>query len=230
MVKMKYLLLLLLFPLSANAQWRGSEWHLVDGYDIVEYTDRIIGRFVTTAQHNEEPYFDDVTVETFWIRDDADGIWVYTEQSNTGDTLPYRQRVYNITWLNDTTIVSKVYALKNPKMLQYSPSNSFLNGGPTFQDLLARIKKSDLRYMEGCDTYIHKGIDGNYYGGMELDKCKGSYMGANYTTSEFRVYPNMVVSWEQGWKNDGTQVWGSSRGYYYYRKIEDGGVYNPTYD
>jgi hypothetical protein len=84
--------------------------------------------------------------------------------------------------------------------------------------------------MEGCDTYIHKGIDGNYYGGMELDKCKGSYMGANYTTSEFRVYPNMVVSWEQGWKTDGTQVWGSSRGYYYYRKIEDGEVYNPTYD
>jgi CpeT protein len=230
MVKMKHVLLLLLFPLSLQAQWRDNEWSKVDGYDVVEYTERIVGKFATTTQHKEEPYFDDVTVETFWIRDDMEGIWLYTEQSNTGDSIPYRQRVYNIVWLNDTTIVSKVYRLKNPKQVEYPQSKSFLRGGPTFYELLARIKRSDLIHMEGCDTNIHKGIDGNYYGSTDAEECKGSYMGANYTTSQFRVYPHMVVSWEQGWKNDGEQVWGSSRGYYYYRKIEDGEAYNPTYD
>jgi len=226
---MKYLLLLfLLFPLSANAQWKGSEWGRVDGYDVVEYADRIIGRFSTTSQHKEEPYFDDVTVETFWIRDDMEGIWVYTEYSNTTASHPYRKLVNSIVWLNDTTMVSKVYTLVDPKMMDYSPSELYLTGYPTFQQLLSQIKKSDLLYMEGCDVYIRRGMDGNYYGERNSDECNDSYMSGNYVTSEFRVYPNMVVSLDRGWKNDGTQVWGSYRGYYYYRKIEDGEDYNPT--
>jgi hypothetical protein len=205
MVKVIIFLLVFLSSTVSEAQWRGTEWSLVDGYDVVEYTSRIVGKFTTTSQHNEEPYFDNVTVETFLIGDDVDGLWIYTEQSNTGDSIPYRRRVYNIVWLNDTTIVSRVYQLQNPNKLNR-------------ETLRSGVQKSELRYMEGCDTYIRKGIDGNYYGHIEPYICRGSYMGANYTTSEFRVYPHMVVSWERGWKDDGTQVWGSSRGYYYYRK------------
>jgi hypothetical protein len=78
---------------------------------------------------------------------------------------------------------------------------------------------NDLIYMSGCDNTIHKGEDGNFYSKNGGSNCGGSYNGATYTTSEFRLYKNMIVSWERGWKADGTQAWGSHRGFYYFRKI-----------
>jgi hypothetical protein len=218
MVKIILYLLLFLFGTSvpqSYGQWRNTEWSLVDGYDVQQYVSRITGKFATTQQHLEEPYFDDVTVETYYFRDDIYGKWLYTEQSNTVDTIPYRRRIYLISWLNDTTIVSKVYQLPSKIPTDYKSITHFLSD----------ITFDDIRYMNGCDIYIRKGIDSNYYGEISIYECKGTFRGANYTTSEFRAYSHMVVSWERGWKYSGEQVWGSSRGFYYYRRICDEELY-----
>ena len=44
-------------------------------------------------------------------------------------------------------------------------------------------------------------------------------MNPTYTTSEFMIYEDAVHSWERGWNDKDQQVWGSSKGYYIYKKI-----------
>lgn len=209
------ILLLLIATTEGFSQWRDSKWQPIGKGDLIEYGKRLNGKFSSAQQNAEEPYFDKVFYNAINYKL-VDTLWIYMEQG-TDISKPYRQRVYVITILNDTTLQTKYYALKDAKSFVINNQKDF--NIEKFKERLSKITIGDLIYMNGCDNTIHKGEDGNFYSKNEGSNCGGSYNGATYTTSEFRLYTNMIVSWERGWKADGTQAWGSSRGFYYFRKI-----------
>ena len=215
MKKLLTIILLLITSINGFSQWRDSKWQSIGKNDLIEYGSRLNGKFSSAQQNAEEPYFDKVFYNAINYKL-TDTLWIYMEQGTDLDK-PYRQRVYVITLLNDTTIQTKYYALKDAK--NFVINNQIGFGLDSFKDRLNKITISDLIYMSGCDNTIHKGEDGNFYSKSGGSNCGGSYNGATYTTSEFRLYNNMIVSWERGWKADGTQAWGSFRGFYYFRKI-----------
>lgn len=203
MVKIILYLLLFLFGTSvprSYAQWRDTEWQQISRADFERYIEWMDGTFSSRQQSIEEPYFSHVVIEQRFIRYDVMGAWVYVEQGIFLDE-PYRKRMYNIFQSNDTTITTRSYRILTP-----------------IDIFVSNIPLTDLEYMKGCDSTIHMGVDGYFYGGLAEGKCDGTYAGATHTTSEFRVYPQMIVSWERGW-NGTTQRWGSSRGFYYFRRI-----------
>jgi hypothetical protein len=209
MAKIIYIVLLLSISISAQAQWRNYPWQEITPADFQRYIEWIDGSFSSRLQSIEEPYFSHVVVDQLFIRYDDGSAWVYIQQGMFGDS-PYRKRMYLIYQANDTTITTKSYRLKNTDGIDINNQR--------LKYVLRSIQLNDLVYMEGCDSSVHMGADGHFYGGLTEGKCPGSYAGATHTTSQFRVYPDMIVSLEQGW-NGTTQMWGSSSGFYYFRRL-----------
>jgi hypothetical protein len=144
-------------------------------------------------------------------KDDPDGYWFYVEQSVTSSQhQPYRQRVYHLYLHDDTTIVSKVYELRNPQ--QYT-------GAWQNDSLLSIIAADSLIDRQGCAIYLHKKSKKRVYQGSTPGKeCLSSLRGATYATSEVTIYPDRMISWDRGWNESEQQVWGAEEGGYIFIK------------
>lgn len=176
--------------------------------NLKDYTKRITGIFSTLEQHKEDSTFDDVRVYTKLIRKDMNGIyWVYTEQGETKNYKPYRQRVYQLA-IVDGLIKQRIYYIKNQEKFSYFNPKS-----------IKQITLADIYLKQGCDLDIQWIGDG-VYGGKTNDKnCIATFRGSSYTTTDFMVYEDEIHSWERGWNNIDEQVWGSRKGHYFYKKI-----------
>ena len=199
---MKKILLILSLFLSTYSFGQMTNKNLKD------YVKRITGTFSTAEQHKEDSTFDDVRVYTKLIRKDINNIyWVYTEQGETKNYKPYRQRIYQIA-LVDNLIKLRIYYIKNQEKFSYFNPKS-----------IQSITLKDIYLKPGCDLDIQWVGDGVYGGKTEDKKCIATFRGSTYTTSEFMIYEDAVHSWERGWNDKDEQVWGSSKGYYIYQKI-----------
>lgn len=62
---------------------------------------------------------------------------------------------------------------------------------------------------------------GNQFAGATGDKtCPSELRGASYATSKVTVYPDKIVSWDQGFNAQGAQVWGATQGGYEFLKVK----------
>jgi len=173
--------------------------------NIKRYTKSISGVFWTKEQHSKDSTFDNVIVRTNLIRIDSDGTyWVYTEQGEFENYIPYRKRVYELKLVEDV-IHQRIYYIKNETNFSYLNYKSITN--------------DDIFLKEGCDIQIRYNGRGVYNGSTDGNGCVATFRGSSYVTTDFWVKRNQVGSWERGWSNDGDQVWGSQRGYYIYKKI-----------
>jgi len=203
---MKKLLLIILIFLSNYSFGQMTNKNLKD------YVKRITGTFSTVEQHKQDSTFDDVRVYTKVIRKDKGGIyWVYTEQGETKNYKPYRQRVYQISIVDNLLITLKIYYIKNQEKFSY------------FNSSFKSITQEDIYLKPGCDIYIvYSQIAANlmaYSGKTNSRNCVATFRGSTYTTSEFIVYSDKVMSWERGWNDRDEQVWGSRKGPYIFKKI-----------
>jgi hypothetical protein len=208
-----WLIILLFLPITTFSQIRD----LVDGYDLYTYGEWISGEFTSTSQSIEDTYFDNIFINTVKFRGDTYGDWFYTEQGEIVDGIPYKIRVYILSYVDDTTLLNQVYKIKTENF------NSGID--------LPLLKFDDLEEMSGCHTYIYKSHNGNewyYYGETNGKNCKSSFRAPTYTTSQFRLYEDRIISWDRGWDdsilyrqyNTGAQIWGSTKGPYEYLKIK----------
>lgn len=211
MAKVSLITLLLVFAHNSYGQWRDTDWQTIEHSDIERYVEWLDGSFSSYQQSIEEPYFSHVVVDHRFIRHDQLGFWFYVQQGLFSDQ-PYRKRVYIVFQKNDTTIVTKSYRINDGANIHIKNKNIHTE--------LSNITLDSLTYMPDCDSHIRMGINGYFYGSLANENCPGgTYNGATHTTSVFRVYPQMIVSWERGWRGD-EQLWGSSRGYYYFRRVD----------
>jgi hypothetical protein len=199
---MKKLLIILFVFLSTNS------FGQLDKKDLKEYVKRITGTFSTEEQHKEDSTFDNVRVYTKLIRKDKNNIyWVYTEQGEFVNYTPYRQRVYQIALVDDY-IKLRIYYLNDITKHSYFKPETIKN-----------ITLADIKLKRGCDLDIRLRGDGVYGGQTDDKKCIATFRGSTYTTTDFWVYEDMVMSWERGWNDKDEHVWGSSKGHYFYKKI-----------
>jgi hypothetical protein len=140
----------------------------------------------------------------------TDGYWLYVEQAMASAAdKPYRQRIYHLYIQDDTTVVSKVYELKNPQ--QYM-------GAGTDKSRLSVITTDSLIGRQGCGIYLHKLEKKLYAGSTPGKECLSSLRGAAYATSEVTITPKKMVSWDRGWNREDKQVWGAETGGYVFLK------------
>lgn len=140
-----------------------------------------------------------------------EGYWLYVEQATAeSQDKPYRQRVYHLIQADDTTLLSKVFEIKNPK--QYV-------GGWKDETKLAVITTDSLTSRDGCDMFIHK-VDKEIFRATTMGtQCTSVLRGASYASAQVVIYPDRMVSWDRGWDKNDVQVWGSVNGAYAFIKV-----------
>lgn len=207
-----------------------GQWVEITPQDYLRYTETITGRYTTYPHSIADTTKGDVLVRTIKFNMVRDTTYFYTQQGEwwEGKFYGYRQRIYK-TYPDTNGIHLEIFALPNEKEYyslvkelvtyedRYKPSIE-----PTFEvdvDRLMQISESDYIKKIGCDIYIRMDKDGTFWGSTLNDECKGSYAGADYTTSQFMIYTQYLVSWERGWTDAGEQRWGPKSSPYVYFKI-----------
>lgn len=172
------------------------------------------GSYSNEAQSRRDTSYFDIRLRIARIwQHRTDAIWLYVEQSLASlQTKPYRQRVYRLKQVSDTTFENAVFTLRDPMRFM---------GEWRKENLLKNLTPDSLAERMGCAVILYKRRDGTFAGGTVGTSCPGDLRGAAYATSEVIVLPNKMISWDRGFDRTGRQTWGSVRGGYEFIKKVD---------
>ncbi len=168
------------------------------------------GSFSSTKQAQNDSTYYDITLHMYPIWTTREGSWLYVEQAVTDkQDKPYRQRIYQLKKTTDGTFESIVYRVKD--------QDDFI-GKWKMPEFFEQFDNSILEEREGCTVYLKKVGKEEYTGSTLDDNCKSTLRGASYATSTVTVKDGVIMSWDQGFDEDGKQVWGATEGGYIFEK------------
>jgi len=200
--------LFLFFPLLLVAQ------NKIGLQDLALLKSYMSGSFNSALQAKNDSDFYEIHLQMKPIWEDGkDGFWLYVEQAIVSALdKPYRQRIYHVSIKDDSTIVSKVFEMKNPLRFAGAYKNT---------DLLKSLTKDSLEAREGCGIMLHYRPNKTFVGSTLNKDCLSSLRGANYATSEVIISSDLLISWDRGWDNTNKQVWGAVKSGYRFVKTEN---------
>jgi hypothetical protein len=171
------------------------------------------GTFSSAAQAAEDPEFFDVSLHVAPIWTDRDsGRWLYVEQAvREAQDRPYRQRVYRVDEVAAGLFEIQVLTLPDPAAVV---------GAWREESPLDDLTPDDLEEREGCSIVMRRRGD-TFIGSTLAWLCTSTLRGAAYATSDVMITPDGMVSWDRGFAEDQTQVWGSVKGGYVFDRIVD---------
>ncbi|MBP7867753.1 MAG: chromophore lyase CpcT/CpeT [Acidobacteria bacterium] len=140
----------------------------------------------------------------------TDGYWLYVEQALVAkQDQPYRQRVYHLTAEPDGALASRVFEMEDP--LRFA-------GQWKRENPLEDLTPDQLKERPGCAIFLKVQPDGAFAGSTRGSECLSEHKGARFATSDVRITPDTLTSWDRGYDKDGKQVWGAEKGGYVFRK------------
>ena len=171
------------------------------------------GSFSSQEQAQADTSFKDIRLQMVQIwKNQTDGYWLYVEQASAENLdNPYRQRVYHLTQLNDSTFKSAVYTISNPMRFA---------GAWQEENPLASLTPDSLTEREGCAVLLTKQSGEIFIGVSESLSCDSDLYGAIYATSVVMIQKDQIYSWDRGFNINGDQTWGSKVGGYVFKKIK----------
>lgn len=212
MAVLKYLLVLLVI-LVLSSGCGSSDWRSTDA-DLNLFLDWMTGSFSSHEQFEANPDYHDIRLEMVRIwKERADGYWLYVEQAEaTSLEKPYRQRVFRLSRVDDSTMTCTTYTFDDP--LRFA--GGFKNANP-----LGALTADSLSESSGCDIYFRRKGESEFVGTMPPGECLSDWRGARYVTSDVKLTESMFYTLDRGWDADSAQVWGSKTTGYFFRKVED---------
>ena len=193
-----------LFFLNISAQTEND--------DLNELAEWMTGSFSSADQAaKDENYLDiDLHMTPIWEGEDENGIYMYVEQASAETPKePYRQRVYYLFEVDADLYASEVYLIPNAEKYV---------GAYKLKDPLSDLSPNDLEKKVGCTVYLEYDGFASFSGKTEDKKCPSNLRGATYATSEVTVTDGKIKSWDQGFDNVDSQVWGATNGGYIFIK------------
>lgn len=200
---------ILLFALLVTSTKAFSQ-SLLSTSDVDTLRSYMVGSFSSQAQSQQDSSYLNVhlNINTVWPHR-IDGKWLYAEYALAENLdKPYRQTVYHLFLINDTTIVCQPYELVEP---------SRVTGAWHNPEKFNPLRIDSLKLLVGCSMSVHKSYDGFYYGATGKE-CTALRSGAAYATSELKIYQDKLVSWERGWDMYDKQAWGAANDGYIFIK------------
>ncbi len=179
-----------------------------------QLADWMTGSFSSADQATEDSSFFDIRLEMSRIWPErTDGYWLYIEQAAAASPdLPYRQRIYHLTRPDSATFASEVYEMADPERF---------TGSWAAPENFAILTPDSLIERTGCVIHLRPETDTSVTGSTRGEDCLSSLRGASYATSEVRITPNALISWDRGYDSTGIQVWGAEKGGYVFTKLEN---------
>jgi len=174
----------------------------------------MVGSFNSALQaKNDSDFFEiHLHMEPIW-ENRKDGFWLYVEQAIVSALdKPYRQRIYHVSLINDSTILSEVLEMKSPLRFAGAYKNPAL---------LDKLSSDSLEARIGCGILLHARKNGTFIGSTNQKDCLSTMRGATYATSEVVINKQMLESWDRGWDASGKQMWGATKsGYQFVKQME----------
>lgn len=169
------------------------------------------GSFNSQIQSEVDSTYYNISLHMYPIWKDK-GNFLYVEQAlNKFQNRPYRQRIYEITRLNDSILSSAVYSI---------PNDSLWIGKWKTPNAFDSISKSDITIRKGCEVLL-KRIDNHFFAGKTGENtCESNLRGAAYARSEVEILEDKIISWDRGFDLNGNHVWGAEKGGYIFNKLD----------
>ena len=170
------------------------------------------GTFSSAAQAAADSSYEDIRLEAARIWPGrGPGLWLYIEQWAAGrDELPYRQRVFHITALSDSAFRASTFTIPGSLRVARQVDDP---------DPLRALSPDSLRAREGCDLLLVR-RERSFIGSTIGTDCRSELQGASHATSEVRITPELLYSWDRGFDDQGTQLWGPIAGGYEFRRVD----------
>lgn len=176
--------------------------------DIVfdELITMMTGSFNSERQATIDTNYRNITLHMYPIWPEREGKWMYIEQSLTeNQEEPYRQRIYKISRENDSILRSDIYTIPNAGLWACRWQT------PEFFD---RLLVESLEQRNGCEVLIIKTPENTFIGKTNDKNCPSDLNGATYVTSEVVISEKQIMSWDRGFNDKDSMVWGAKeRGY-----------------
>ena len=170
------------------------------------------GSFSSELQSkSDSDYFDiRLRMEPIWKTSESE-FYLYVEQAmSTALDKPYRQRIYRVVKQSDDRFISYIYTMNAPQRF---------TGKRGSDDVFNTITPDSLKVLEGCEVTLKFNRELLQFEGATADKtCPSTRSGASYTSSKVVIGAQGMNSWDQGWNDAGTQVWGATKGGYSFLK------------
>jgi CpeT/CpcT family (DUF1001) len=206
---------------GATAPGNAASFSIKSDKELAALAGMMTGAFSSEAQAAADADFFDIRLEIapIWT-DRTDAHWFYVEQAMAGRlSAPYRQRIYKLSRLGDArarTFQSEVFTLPEPA-LQFA-------GAARDPGKLAAVTPELLSLRTGCAVVLtadrlERNQALSYAGGTVGTGCASDLRGATYATSKVTLDASGMISWDQGFNAEGTQVWGAQKGGYQFVKV-----------
>ena len=182
-----------------------------------DHTDRLAelynlmqGSFNSEKQSAADTTYYNISLHMYPIWKEK-GYYLYVEQAmNSAQDRPYRQRIYEITSLNDSLYASFVYTIKN---------DSLWIGKWQTPKAFDTLSPADIEQRNGCAVFLRRIGEDHFKGSTKEQDCESSLRGASYATSIVEITQDKIESWDQGFNAEGEQVWGATEGGYVFDKL-----------
>ena len=140
------------------------------------------------------------------------GHYLYVEQALfKKQDKPYRVRIYKVSQRGENEFISEIHTLKNEK--------EWIGKWVT-PEAFDALTESDIELKTGCEVVLQR-LGKNKFAGSTGEKtCPSELRGASYASSKVTVTPTQILSWDQGFDKDGTQVWGATKAGYVFDKLK----------
>lgn len=206
-------LLLLAFIMITFSCSTTKEMSIPKTDELADLQAMMTGSYDSSAQEAADSAYYNISLHMYPIwKSRTDGKFLYVEQALASmQDRPYRQRVYKLEKTEGGQLASYVYTLKNDSLFIGKWQT------PAYFD---RFGLSVLDEREGCEVLLSKDQDG-YAGSTQADNCKSTLRGASYATSVVSMSKNKITSWDQGFDDNGNQVWGATKGPYVFVKLKE---------
>lgn len=179
--------------------------HLKDLFGMMQ------GSFNSEIQAEVDSTYFNISLHMYPIWEEK-GNYLYVEQAlNARQNKPYRQRIYEVTQVNDSVFSSAIYTIEN---------DSLWIGKWKTPEAFDTLTIAQVSKKEGCEVLL-KRIDSDYFKG-ETGKttCESNLNGASYATSEVEIFSDKIISWDRGFDSQGEHVWGAEKGGYIFNKLD----------
>ena len=169
------------------------------------------GSFNSEIQSQVDSAYYNISLHMYPIWEDQ-GYFLYVEQAlNRMQNRPYRQRIYELTRLSDSTFSSAVYTLN---------ADSLWVGKWKTPVAFDSISLKDIALKEGCEVILKRISENHFMGKTGDTTCVSTMNGASFARSEVEILEDKVISWDRGFDANGDYVWGAEKGPYIFNKLD----------
>ena len=169
------------------------------------------GSFNSEIQAEIDSTYFNISLHMYPIWKDK-GHFLYVEQAlNSKQNKPYRQRIYEVTQLNDSVFSSAIYTIEN---------DSLWIGKWKTPEAFDALTMDQVSKKEGCEVTL-KRIKSDYFKGETGNKtCESTLYGASYATSKVEILSDKIISWDRGFDDKDEHIWGAKKGGYIFNKLD----------